>query len=265
MQKNHLVLLSIVSLVLIIAVGYIILKDSPPEEETKANGSIRYPILFVHGYTCNSGYWEYFKNELAKEGYPTELLYAYTHGNTHDASSGVKEAQAKEIAIWVDDILDETGAEKINIVGHSRGGITSRYYIKFLGGIEKVDVYISLASPHHGNGRKGAKQKADGVDSTFLEKLNNGDETPGGILEDKVGWRDDPVGEGGYNGTHIPGNITYITMSSPVDGRIYPETSCMLEGSIYIGVYCSHSQFVEDENVLRHLKSTFMKQKGEPT
>ncbi|MEM2085875.1 MAG: hypothetical protein QXF06_00525 [Archaeoglobaceae archaeon] len=52
------------------------------------------------------------------------------------------------MAQWVDNILRTTGASKIDIVAHSMGGISSRYYLKVLGGGNKVDDYITLSSPH---------------------------------------------------------------------------------------------------------------------
>ena len=36
------------------------------------------------------------------------------------------------------------------MVGHSQGGMMPRYYIKFLGGADKVDDLVGLAPSNHG-------------------------------------------------------------------------------------------------------------------
>lgn len=62
-------------------------------------------------------------------------MYAYTFGNSSHYSIEANIRNAKQIEKWVYNILNENGAEKVDLVGHSMGGISSRYYIKVLGGI----------------------------------------------------------------------------------------------------------------------------------
>ncbi|MDH6059142.1 triacylglycerol lipase [Chrysosporum bergii ANA360D] len=40
--------------------------------------------------------------------------------------------------------------EPIDLVGFSMGGIVSRYYIQRLGGINRIQRFITISSPHHG-------------------------------------------------------------------------------------------------------------------
>ena len=42
------------------------------------------------------------------------------------------------------------GAARVDLIGHSQGGIVGRYYIKYLGGVGEVDSLISLAALHYG-------------------------------------------------------------------------------------------------------------------
>lgn len=45
---------------------------------------------------------------------------------------------AQELSNFVDQVLNATGASKVNIFGHSEGSIVPRYYLKFLDGATKV-------------------------------------------------------------------------------------------------------------------------------
>jgi triacylglycerol esterase/lipase EstA (alpha/beta hydrolase family) len=47
-------------------------------------------------------------------------------------------------------VLAATGAAKVDIVGHSQGGMMPRYYINFLGGAAKVDKLVALAPSNYG-------------------------------------------------------------------------------------------------------------------
>jgi triacylglycerol esterase/lipase EstA (alpha/beta hydrolase family) len=102
-------------------------------------------------------------------------------------------AQAsRAVADEVDAIRATTGAAKVDLVGHSQGGLENRYYLKFLGGASKVGTYVSLGTPHYGAaaanlatflgfgncfGVVACEQMAIG--SSFLANLNAGDDTPG--------------------------------------------------------------------------------------
>ncbi|WP_052280477.1 esterase/lipase family protein [Nocardia vulneris] len=47
----------------------------------------------------------------------------------------------------VDRVLAATGAKKVDLVGHSQGGLVGRYYINALGGADKVDQMVLISSP----------------------------------------------------------------------------------------------------------------------
>ncbi|GAG97039.1 unnamed protein product, partial [marine sediment metagenome] len=149
-------------------------------------------------------------------------------------------------------ILNQTGSEKVDIVAHSMGGLSSRYYIKFLGEINKVDDFVSLGSPHHGiTGGTEVFQP----NCTFLINLNDGDETPGGIQNDTIGSRIDNVGGSIYNGTHISGNINFTSIYSNGDGVVYPVITSKLEGANNIVVDdISHVGMLFDESFYNIIK-----------
>ena len=106
-----------------------------------------------------------------------------------------------------DRVLAATGARKVSMVGHSQGGMMPRYYVKFLGGLTKVDDLVGLVPSNHGTQDTGpgnplsesltgalcpacAQQSAG---SPFLTNLNAGDETPGHLSYTQITTRYDEV------------------------------------------------------------------------
>ena len=47
-------------------------------------------------------------------------------------------------------VLAETGAEKVNIIAHSKGGLDSRYAISCLGMDKYVATLTTINTPHYG-------------------------------------------------------------------------------------------------------------------
>ena len=218
-----------------------------------ATRSSQNPILFVHGWTGNAMRYNTMLDRFYFDGWPLELLKTFTFGDSYDYSSTGNILNANSIANWVDNILNKTGAEKVDIVAHSMGGLSSRYYIKFLGGLSKVDDFVSMGSPQHG---VYGGTKVFQTNNSFLYSLNEGDETPGGILNDTIGLRVDPLGGRSYNSTHIPGNINYTAISSTGDFIAFPIITSNLDGANNIvaeGV--EHVEMLYDEgfyNIIKH-------------
>jgi triacylglycerol lipase len=136
------------------------------------------PVLLVHGWGMASwSTWPLMQSRLQSEGY---RVYTIDFSN----NIGGNLQNASELRAKVDRILAETGASKVDIVAHSMGGLSTRYYIKYLGGASKVNDVIELGTPNHGTAvalvafaiSPGAYEMLPG--SAFLTALNNGDETP---------------------------------------------------------------------------------------
>jgi len=165
----------------------------------------------------------------------------------------------------VEDILNTTGADKIDLVSHSMGGLSSRYYVKFLAELDSIDDYVSLGSPHHGDGDPlpGWCYNINNGMNPLLLMLNEGDETPGGVLNDTLGDRPDPYLEITFNSTHIPGNISYTSIYSRDDGTygffgddsIIPINSFRLDGATNIVVDGpSHMELLDSLSVFELVK-----------
>jgi pimeloyl-ACP methyl ester carboxylesterase len=50
----------------------------------------------------------------------------------------------------IEALCEETGYERIHVIGHSLGGLITRYYVQRMGGDAHVDTLITLGSPHSG-------------------------------------------------------------------------------------------------------------------
>jgi triacylglycerol lipase len=52
--------------------------------------------------------------------------------------------------VAVERLTEESGYERIHVVGHSLGGLIARYYVQRLSGHERVRTLITLGTPHAG-------------------------------------------------------------------------------------------------------------------
>ena len=57
---------------------------------------------------------------------------------------------AAKLELEVEAIKKRTGAKKVQLVGHSLGGLICRYYTEQLGGHRSVETLITVGTPHHG-------------------------------------------------------------------------------------------------------------------
>ena len=186
------------------------------------------PILFVHGWNSSSTTWTTMVNRFAADGWSAKELNNWSY-NTSQSNA----TTAQEIKTKVDGILATTGATKVDIISHSMGGLSSRYYVKNLGGDLTVDEWVSLGGPNHGTDTANfcfsTACSEMRVGSSFLAALNSGDETPG--------------------------LVNYRTWWSPCDEVINPDSSVALSGATNTQTACmSHSSLHEDAGVYAQVR-----------
>src|SRR6201999_262109 len=80
--------------------------------------------------------------------------FAVNYGGSSASSpiqgTGDIAASAATLSSFVGQVLTATGASKVDLVGHSEGGLMPRYYINFLGGAAKVHTFVALAPSNYG-------------------------------------------------------------------------------------------------------------------
>ncbi len=101
----------------------------------------RPPLLLVHGYMATRGSLHLLEQRLTRKGY---LVFTYRIGPLN--LGGIRQA-AGVIARKVEALVAQTSIRTVNIVGHSMGGLVGLYYVKCLGGRDRVGKLVLLGSP----------------------------------------------------------------------------------------------------------------------
>ena len=186
------------------------------------------PILFVHGYGGSANDFCTMVGRFRADGWTNNELYAYTYSFVASHAT-----DAEEIRTQVDQIRAKSGASKVDIIAFSAGSVSSRYYLKNLGGDSRVDAWVSLAGPNHGTDTANNCDFTPCLEirlgSAFLAALNSDDETPG-----------------------FP---RYATWWSPCDETINPDSSVPLAGANNHQTSCIvHIQFLTDPVVYQQVR-----------
>jgi triacylglycerol lipase len=132
--------------------------DAPGTNDWSCRPSAAHPrpVVLVHGTAGNrSTNWQTYGPLLHNNGY---CVFALTYGVPPGAAYPVSAigalssipSSAAELGAFVDRVLAATGAQQVDLVGHSQGTLMPDYWLKFLGGAGKVGSYISLAPLWHG-------------------------------------------------------------------------------------------------------------------
>jgi triacylglycerol esterase/lipase EstA (alpha/beta hydrolase family) len=111
-----------------------------------------YPVVLVNGTFANmDDNWQAASPLLANHGY---CVFAFNYGGASPSDpiqeTGEIAASAAQLSSFVNQVLAATGAAKVDLVGHSQGGMMPRYYIDFLGGSATVDKLVGLAPSNYG-------------------------------------------------------------------------------------------------------------------
>ncbi|GAA2479358.1 triacylglycerol lipase [Streptomyces longisporus] len=189
------------------------------------------PIVFVHGLSGDASSWNDWVADFEADGYSSSELYAWSYdwGQSNATT-------AQQLATEVKNVLAKTGASKVDIVAHSMGVLSSRYYLKNLGGTAYVDDFVSVAGVNHGTSvaswcawlYTSCKEMQTG--SSYLTALNSGDETPGAV--------------------------SYASYWSDCDAAVVPNSSALLNGATNVDAGCiSHTDMNNDHGVYEQVRA----------
>ena len=123
------------------------LDDLPPVQRGLLLGDVvaaGTPILLVHGFVDNRSVFTLLRRALRRRGFGQVLTLNYSPF-TQDVRSA-----AERLARLVEKTCEETGYERVHVVGHSLGGLVARYYVQRMGGDARVRTLCTLGSPHAG-------------------------------------------------------------------------------------------------------------------
>lgn len=100
------------------------------------------PVLLVHGYGCNSGYWHGMSQALCKARIAHQAI-------DMEPIIGSIDDYADLIHGAIEALCRDTGHAKVVVVGHSMGGLAVRAAIR-RHGHARIAKAITLGTPHHG-------------------------------------------------------------------------------------------------------------------
>jgi triacylglycerol esterase/lipase EstA (alpha/beta hydrolase family) len=138
--------------------GFLATEGSPTTAPPGANVACTptaahpFPVVLVHGtFENENDNWQAASPELVNHGF---CVFAFNYGGSTPANdiqgTGEIAASAAQLSTFVNQVLAETGASKVDIVGHSQGGMMPRFFINNLGGAAKVDKLVALAPSNFG-------------------------------------------------------------------------------------------------------------------
>jgi hypothetical protein len=176
------------------------------------------PVVLVHGVLCNAGVWTSIQQKLAAAGIGP--VYALSYGPPLHPIA-VFSAQLERL---IERACADTGARRVVVVGHSMGGLVARDLFRTFGS-SKVARVITLGTPHHGSGfawiAPGACLAQIRPGSTWLAAL-----------------------------PPAPASPPFVSLWSPHDSMVTPQTSCLLEGATnvaFLGI--GHNALLHDDAV----------------
>jgi triacylglycerol lipase len=118
-------------------------------EKTADFKNCRKPTLMIYGFGATRRTLSIIENRLSQDGYTIFTLNLGGFFGTFNTLS-IEEA-AKLIDEKIEKIYKKYKIRgRLNIVGHSKGGLIGQYYIKFFGGKKRVKTFITLGTPHNG-------------------------------------------------------------------------------------------------------------------
>ena len=123
------------------------LKGLPPVHRGLIIGDVEAagtPILLLHGLVDNRSIFTLLRRALRRRGFGRIWTMNY-HVLTHDVR-----VAAHRLAATVEAVCEQTGYERVHVIGHSMGGIIARYYVQRMGGDARVHTLVTLGSPHGG-------------------------------------------------------------------------------------------------------------------
>jgi pimeloyl-ACP methyl ester carboxylesterase len=184
-----------------------------------------YPVILVHGTFANmDDNWQAASPLLANHGY---CVFAFNYGGTSASSpiqgTGDIAASAAQLATFVNTVLAATGAAKVDLVGHSQGGMMPRYYLNFLGGAAKVSDFVAFAPSNYGTTLDGITELA-----TLLGVAGQINGPLGSVCPACVQQEQGSAFLGGLNATPTVPGVNYTVIESVDDEVVTPYTNAFL-------------------------------------
>ena len=101
------------------------------------------PIILVHGYGMSRSCFQLLALRLSRVG------LGPMHGFEYWTVDPIQETAAR-LAAYIEAVRAARGSDQVDLIGHSMGGLVSRYLVTCAGGAERVANLVTIGSPHSG-------------------------------------------------------------------------------------------------------------------
>ncbi|MEJ5255540.1 MAG: alpha/beta fold hydrolase [Acidimicrobiales bacterium] len=226
----------------VLAIVAALLGVGTPLVATAGAATTKDPVIIVAGTFSPAFANEPLAARLRNDGYQVWIYELPGLGLGDIAQTSVP------LGSLVDQVRAQTGAAKVDLIGHSQGGLVARYYVKYLGGASKVDRVISLGAPHYGTyvaniadilgfgsciGVIACEQMAIG--SSFLNELNAGPDVIAPVRYTNIYTAQDELVRPVTNATLRDG-AENVKLQDQCWLRVVGHVGLILDGAVYDGV-----------------------------
>lgn len=109
-----------------------------------ADGRAHPPVLLLHGFVDNRSAFTVLRRSLLRNGWTCVQALNYS-----PLTCDIRTA-AELLGPHIEQVCEQSGHRRVDIVGHSLGGLIARYYVQCLGGDAQVRTLVTLGTPHSG-------------------------------------------------------------------------------------------------------------------
>lgn len=115
--------------------------DGPPPPSPQPDTAP--PVVLLHGFVDNRSVFVLLRRVLGRQGRRVEAL------NHSPLTCDIRTA-AEVLGRYVEELCARSGQRRVDLVGHSLGGLIGRYYVQRLGGDARIRTLVTLGTPHSG-------------------------------------------------------------------------------------------------------------------
>jgi pimeloyl-ACP methyl ester carboxylesterase len=192
------------------------------------------PVLLIHGFLGTRGSMWPLEQRLIRDGI---VVFSFNLGtfNVRDIRTSAFLIHRK-----IESILAQVNVKHIDIIGHSMGGLIGLYYVKKLGGHEKVRKLVMMGTPI-----KGTWMALAGVVTVGLWSASSWQ-----LLPRSKFLRELEKGP-------LPPKVQMYTIAAARDW-VCPPASTPLAGATPVIVPLGHSSLVVSEDVYQKIKAALL-------
>lgn len=205
-----------------------------------AFGPDRRPVVFVHGNQRDACDWKRHADFFLERGYSGDELWAITFRD----GTPSHESMAKQLDGFVGRVRSHTGADAVDVVGHSLGVTGLRYWLATRDRLGWVANFVGLAGANHGT-----------VLSTWCAEtgVSGGAYGSSEFLRADYGTiTDHPLSS--LNREETPGDVDYYTLRGTDDALFWRcRDSPVLEGAENVLLETDHDGVRTDQRAIEHV------------